>query len=191
MSDHAVITLDTPNYRVRTLTPDDANESWTKWLLEPTAIQMLNARRQTMSVEALRAIIKGFDSKARYLFGIFDKASGELVGIRAVYVDLKKKEWVDNVLIGPVEARRKGAHTESTDAVGHYFFEEVGLAVVRCTVVADNKPTLAIVRRLGLIHEQTTYRASKSGAGVVELLHFRLNRETWRQNQRERALRSA
>ena len=184
MSEGAPVFLDTPNYRVRTLTTDDASDRWTTWLLDPAAVQMLNARPQTMTVEALRGIIKDFNSKTRYFFGVFDKASGELIGIRAIYVDLKQREFVDNALIGPAEARGKGGYWESTVALFHYFFEELDLVRLRCTILADNEPMLKIVRRNGGVHEQSTYRPAKRGGHIVEVCHFRLDRETWRQGQR-------
>jgi RimJ/RimL family protein N-acetyltransferase len=186
----SAVTLHTSNYIVRTLTPDDANEQWTQWLLDPTAIQMLNAKPQQLTLDALRGIIRSFDSKTRYLLGIFDTETGELVGIRAHYVNLKEKEWIDNVLIGP-NGRRKNAQTESRQAAYRYFFENLGLVRVRCAIVAENKLTIALALREGFILEQTTMRASRSGGGVVELLHFRLNRETWRRNEAGRLARSA
>lgn len=190
MTEGVPVFLDTPNYIVRTLTSDDANEQWTQWLLDPTAIQMLNAKPQQLTIEALRGIIRSFDSKTRYLLGVFDKATGEMVGLRAHYVDLKEKEWIDNVLIGP-NGRRKNAQTESRQAAYRYFFEDLGLVRVRCAIVSDNKLTIELALREGFIHEQTTVRASRSGGGIVELLHFRLNRETWRRNEAQRFARSA
>lgn len=187
MSDARTITLDTPNYRVRTLRPDDACESWTRWLLDPTATRMLNAAPRALTIDEIRGYIARFDSQTRFLFGIFDKETDALVGVRSVYVDRKRRDFVDNILIGEVGARGKSARRESSDAMWRYLFEDLDLVCARCTVLAENEHMLAVVKQRGFVHEHTSYRPSATEQRQVELRHFRLDRETWRQKQKEQS----
>jgi len=187
MSDAPPITLDTPNYRLRTLRPDDACESWTRWLLDPDAARNLNTTPRVMSIEQIRAYIARFDSRTNFLFGIFDKETDALVGIRSVYVDRERRSFVDNILIGEVSARGKSARRESSDAMWRYLFEDLDLTCCRCAILAENEHMLAVVKQRGFVHEHTSHRPSATGTGQLELRHFRLDRDTWRQKQKEQA----
>lgn len=181
-----LIRLETPNHIIRTVERADANESWTKWTLDPVAARQLNSRPAEMSMEQLHAYIARFNRVTSHLLGIFEKETGRLVGIRSIYVNFATKEFFDNILIGEVDARGKRARTESTDAILPFFFEELGLESSLCTILADNTHMLEIVARKGWVQERSEMKPSAAG-GMIEVRLFRLTRETWRRKMRERA----
>ncbi|MBL9096065.1 MAG: GNAT family N-acetyltransferase [Alphaproteobacteria bacterium] len=174
------ITLDTPNYVLRTLSERDVSEMWTHWLADAETARLLNAKPRAFSLDELRAYVASFDSKTRFLFGIFDKQTSALVGLRSIYVDTGRREFLDNVLIGPLEARGKQARHESSSAVWRYFFETRDLVRARGTILAENKHMLAVATRRGWVHERTSHVPSATGAGLVEVHHVVLDRDTWR-----------
>jgi RimJ/RimL family protein N-acetyltransferase len=182
-----IIRLETPHHIVRTVELTDATERWCKWLLDPEAGRVLNMAPTEMSMDQLRAYIARFDRSTSHLLGIFDKQSGLLVGIRSLYIDYDTKEFLDNILIGEPDERGKFARSESTDAILPYFFEELGLESSRCTILGHNAQMLDIVVRKGWVHERTDAKPSSTGGPPVEVRHYRLTRESWRQKMRERA----
>lgn len=179
------INLETPHYIVRTLEAAEATDNWRNWLTDPQAASMLNARPERLSADAARDHIAKFDRVNAHLLGIFEKAGGTLIGIRAVYIDHKHSEFLVNVLIGESEARNKGARAETRSVMYRYFFEEMGLATARCTALAANTPIMKVMAHNGWVHEHTDHKASATGHGTVEIRHFRLPRDVWRKKTAE------
>lgn len=184
------IVLETPNHIIRSVERGDASESWCKWTADPVAARTLNARPTALTMDQLRTYIDRFDRSTGHLLGIFEKDTGRLVGIRSIYVDFARKEFYDNILIGEPDARGKRARTESTDAVLPYFFEEMGLESSVCSILADNAHMLALVERKGWTRERTETKPRADGSGMIDVMVFRLTRETWRRKMRERAERA-
>lgn len=185
------IVLETPNHVIRTIERGDASENWCKWTADPAAARTLNMSPRELTMDQLRAYIDRFDRSTSHLLGIFEKETGRLVGIRSIYVNVDAKEFYDNILVGETDARGKRARTESTDAVLPYFFEDMGLKSSVCSILADNAHMLEIVARKGWVHERTETKPRAIGAGVVEVMMFRLTREAWRRHMRERAARAS
>jgi RimJ/RimL family protein N-acetyltransferase len=174
------IHVEMPNYIIRTVERADATGRWCNWLLDPAAIQQLNTKPKLLSLPELEAYIARFDGVSSHLIGIFEKTTGRIVGMRSIYVDHAKREFLDNILIGEPDARGKTARSESTEAVLPIFFEEMDLLASRCSIMADNAHMLALVARKGWALERIERKAAASGSGTRELHHFRLTRETWR-----------
>lgn len=190
MSTPAKISLETPHYILRTIGPDDASDAWGQWLTNTATARMLNAPPRAAAVNDIREYIATFDGHNRHLLGIFQKDGGALVGIRALYIDWAKREFVVNVLVGEVAARGKGAREETSEATYRYFFDVVGLNAATCTVLGHNAPILKVMNENGWQLTGTTYRADTGGGAPVEVRSFRLTRETWARKAGEKAGRS-
>lgn len=174
------IALETTDYVLRTLEIGDASETWRDWLADPETARMLNAQPAQMNVETVRNYIASFDRVRAHLLGIFEKTTGRLIGIRAVYVDRQRSEFLVNVLIGDRGARGKGARAQSRAAVYRYFFEDLDLDTARATVVADNAIVLAGMSKRGWIADGADLKTQATGHGNVEIRKFRLPRDVWR-----------
>ncbi|MEQ1867680.1 MAG: GNAT family protein, partial [Micropepsaceae bacterium] len=175
------IRLETPNYLLRTLEPSDATASWGDWLTDPAAAQNLNARPVHMTIADIRAYVDKFDRATSHLLGIFAKETNALIGIRSIHIDWQRREFLVNVLVGESEARNKGARGETRTVMYRYFFEELGLDAARCSVLSTNAPMLDVMKRNGWLHEHISRKPEANGQGDVELHHFRLTRDAWRQ----------
>jgi RimJ/RimL family protein N-acetyltransferase len=180
------IKLETPNYVVRTLEPEEATEPWQDWLNDPATMRNLNAPPTTMSRDQIKEYIESHDRVTGHLLGIFAKETGQLVGIRAIYIDPECNEFLVNILIGERDARGKGARSETRTVIYRFFFEELGLDSARCSVVASNDAILRVMDRQGWVREHTSLKPAASGEGFVELHHFRLTRAVWRRTESER-----
>jgi RimJ/RimL family protein N-acetyltransferase len=174
------IALETRDYIIRTLEKGDASETWRDWLADPETARMLNTKPVEMDVETVRNYIASFDRVRAHLLGIFEKANGRLVGIRAVYVDHKRREFLVNVLVGDKAARNKGARAQSRAAVYRHFFEAFDLEIARATVVAENKAVLDGMSKRGWIDSGPELKAKAMGSGNVEIHKFHLPRDVWR-----------
>ncbi len=174
------IALETADYIVRTLETGDASEAFREWLADPDTARMLNAPTRHLSAEAVRDYIASFDRVKAHLLGIFEKATGRLVGIRAVYINWPQREFLVNVLIGEKDARNKGARTQSRTAVYRHFFETLDLDLARATVLADNAAVLGGMSKRGWIEDGRDARPQAEGTGFVEVVRFRLPRDVWR-----------
>lgn len=181
------IRLETPTYVVRTLQPGDAARDWNDWLTDPQTLRNLNARATTMTEKDLQAYIARFDRTTSHILGIFKKDTDRLIGVRSVYINPARKEFLMNVLIGERGARNQGARSETRDVIYRFFFEEFDLHAARCTVVSTNEAVLRVLARNGWVHEHTDKKSAVTGQGFVELLSFRLTREVWQQKEAEKS----
>lgn len=185
MATQPAISFETANYVVRTLTVDDATERWAQWMLDTEAARMLNVAPSAMTMDQLRAYIARFDGDTKLLFGVFDKASGQLLSIRAFYVDPVKKAFLDNALVGEADARGRAVQRESTYVLQRYFFNTRGMESCHAAINAHNRFADFLLGR-GWVRERTEMRPSVTGDGTVETLYICLTREAWR--KREAAL---
>src|SRR5690242_13531654 len=92
------IHLETARFIHRTIDSGDATEDWGSWLLEPSTLKALNATPIELDVAMIRSYIATFDRKKSHLLGIFEKDSGQLIGIRAIYIDWHHREFMVNIL---------------------------------------------------------------------------------------------
>lgn len=178
---------ETPNFVIRTLDVADACENWCEWLMDPQVQLNLNAAPRRMTLAEIRTYVASFDRESAHIMGIFEKASGLLVGIRSTYVDRERREFLLNTLIGESSARGRGAQRETRFPAINFVFENLDLDVGRATVVGANAYMLRALPETGWVHERTSSKPNATGDGFVELHHFRLTREVWRATAAARA----
>lgn len=174
------MSAETAHFVLRTLQVADATESWCAWLMDARAQENLNAPPRHFSIDELRAYIATFDGVCSHIVGIFEKQSGQLVGVRNAYVDYVRSQAVLNTLVGEVSARNKGAQHESRYAMHNFVFEDLGIQTLRATVVSTNKYMLDLLAGTGWEFDRKSLKPRASGEGTIELHHFHLTREAWR-----------
>ena len=182
------IRLETPHYLLRSIDSADATESWGNWLLEPSTLKALNAAPLKLDAAMIRSYIATFDRKKSHLLGIFEKGLGQLVGIRAIYIDWPHREFMVNVLVGEIGARGKGARTETRDAIYHYMFEDLGLEIARVSILASNTPVIKLVEDVGWTLVHSTHKASAAGGERSEVREYQLTRDQNRRHERRRGI---
>lgn len=174
------IRLECANYLLRTMEPADALVDWGDWLANPTTARLLNATPHVMNEAARRAYIEKFRASPHHLLGIWEKASGALIGFWQVQVDEARKEFLLNVLIGVEEARSKGAQDDTCDLIYEHFFDRLGMVAVRCSALERNERMIDHLLRRRWTHIGTDEKASASGPRPVVIHLFRLSRDDWR-----------
>lgn len=176
------VRFETDRYVVRSVVSDDASEGWTQWARDAEAAHWLNAPQREVTRAELLQYISTFDNRSRFLIGVFEKASGRLIGFHAVYVDWARRAYLINALIGESEARHKGARSETRLPIHRYFMEDMGLDCSICTIV-EGHPSLALMESWGWVVEGRSEKPSASGGAPVGILHMRLTKQAWRRAQ--------
>ncbi len=174
------MSAETAHFKLRTLHVADADESWCEWMMDARAQANLNAAPRRFSIHELRAYIASFDRINSHIVGIFEKQSGQIVGIRNAYVDYVRSQAVLNTLVGDVNARNKGAQHESRYAMHNFVFEDLGIQTLRAAVVSTNKYMLRLLVSTGWEFDRKSLKPQAGGNGTIELHQFHLTREAWR-----------
>jgi len=124
--------------------------------------------------DEIRTYIASFDGHDRHLLGIFQKDGGELIGIRALYIDRARKEFVVK-RAGRRDAGRAARGARERDARGDVspLLHGVGDGRrARCSVLAHNAPILKVMANGGWTQIGTSYKAATDGGEPLELREF-------------------
>jgi len=174
------LSVETPHFFFRTLEESDASESMCAWLFDSISRTNLNASFRRLTMDEVRAHIGKFDRVNKHIFGMFEKETGKLVGIREAYIDRRRGEALLNTLVGETGDRGKGAQRESRYPMYQFLLEDGDVKSLVANVVADNAYMLTNLKNTGWAHEGTSFKPRANGQGFVELHHFRLTRGEWR-----------
>jgi RimJ/RimL family protein N-acetyltransferase len=174
--------LDCGQYVLRTITVDDATDRWARWMADPEASYMLNAPPTAMTKSDIVAYIKSFDQRTHILIGIFEKATGLLLGFLRNDVDFATGRFLVSMIIGEPEYRHSGVTNAVTVPFRDYFFETLGLQVMMATALAHNRPIIHYLYSTGWTLDRTMERNVKSNSDdrMFDLCFFSQTREAWR-----------
>jgi RimJ/RimL family protein N-acetyltransferase len=178
--------IDCGLYVLRTITVEDATERWAGWMADAEASYMLNA--PPMPKSDIIAYIKSFDQRTRILIGIFEKASGLLLGFLRNDVDFAPGRFLVSMIIGEPEYRNSGVAMAVTIPSRDYFFEPLGMNVMMATALAHNRPIIHYLYHTGWTLDRTIERHVKSNLDdqMFDLCFFSQTREAWREWKRAR-----
>lgn len=174
------ILIETPNYIVRTVRPDDDMGNWCEWMDEPATAQMLNAVPRKLTPDDFQRYVQAFDRVNHHLLGVFRRSDKLLVGLWAVYVDWPTSEFLLNVIIGEVPERKTHVRHETAWRVNRYFFETLGLRFQRANTLSTNIPAIrSLEERLWTLSSRGKADAA-GGRGHVELLQYTRSYDVWK-----------
>jgi RimJ/RimL family protein N-acetyltransferase len=176
------VRLDCGDYILRTITAEDATDRWAQWMDDPEASEMLNAPRKAMTRSDLVAYIKGFDQRTKILIGIFEKASGLLLGFLRNDVDFATGQFLVAMIIGEPEYRHSGVTNAVTIPFRDYFFETLGMKAMLATALAHNRPIIHYLYSTGWTLDRTIERHIKSNLDdrMFDLCFFSQTADAWR-----------
>jgi RimJ/RimL family protein N-acetyltransferase len=180
--------LDCGQYVLRTITTEDATDRWAHWMEDSEATEMLNAPPRTMTRSDLVAYIKGFDQRTRILIGIFEKASGLLLGFLRNDVNFETGQFLVSMIIGEPDYRNSGVTNAVTVPFRDYFFETLGMKVMLATALSHNRPIIHYLYSTGWTLDRTAARSVKSTTDerMFDLCFFSQTREAWREWKKAR-----
>ncbi len=175
------IYLETPNLYVRTMTVDDASDSWAAWFDQAEVRAGLNLGNGRKSKADMVAYVRTFDQTSNILLGIFDRSNDLLVGILTVQVDWRIGRYLANTVVGDAAYRHRGVMLEITPPFRDYFFETLGLKVMTATALATNKPIIGYLKKTGWTLNQTLKNHTRSATDgtAVDLHLYSITRDAW------------
>lgn len=174
------ISIDTPNYILRTLEEGDDMGGWCSWMDEPETARMLNMVPRKLTPDDFRRYVQAFDRVNHHLLGVFRRTDNVLVGIWSVYVDWEHSEFLLNVIIGEVKERKTHVRHETAWRLNRYFFETLGLKFQRANTLSTNIPAIRALEEKSWTLSSRGRAASADGQGQVELLHFTRSYAVWK-----------
>lgn len=174
-----MLKLESEHFNLRSLEPDDAQLDWGQWLADPATAAALNSVPRNLSVGERRQFISHIDNKSSYLLGIFEKLSGRLVGMWAIYVDLAEREYLLNVLVWPGDGRNQGALTETREPIYRHFFNELGMNAARINVMANNTYVLGRLKKQPWTLEHKSQMQQPGSVEPTEVCHLRMSKQAW------------
>ena len=174
-----MLELETDHFRLRSLVPADADRDWGDWLADPATAAAVNAVPRSLNVDERRQYIAGMDNKTSFILGIFEKSSGDMIGIWTIYVDHEAREYLLNVLVGPGDGRNQGGLTESREPIYRHFFNDGGMEAARITVMASNTYVLGRLKKQPWTIEHRSQTKLAGTSEQVELCHLRMTKQAW------------
>lgn len=181
MREPLFITLDAPNYIVRTLDENDDMADWCSWIDDANTARMLNIQPRQLTANDFKAYVRGFDRIEHHALGIFRKGDQRLVGIWAVYVDWERSEFLLNVIVGDIPERKTFVRHETAWRLNRYFFEELDLKFQRANALATNVPAVRSLEEKNWTLSSRGFALGADGSPQVEILHYTRSRDVWRQ----------
>ena len=174
------ITIDTPNYVVRSLEETDDMGDWGDWLSDANTARMLNVAPKKLNADDFKKYVRSFDRISNHLLGIFRREGGALVGLFSNYIDWERSEFLINLIVGDVPERKTHVRHETSWRVNRYFFEQLDLKFQFATTLASNVPAIRALEERLWTQSGRSSKPSADGSGTVELLHYTRSRDVWK-----------
>lgn len=172
------VVLETENFRLRTLTPEDASERYVGWLNDPEVNRYIEARHGTQTRETLRRYIERHDNVTSFVFGVFAN-EGQHIGNYSLVVEPEHERGTLGVLIGAREFWGRGVVLETRAPVLDFAFRPLGLFKVCGGCYANNMPAIYNYRRQGWKPDGIRKNHAVCDGEWVDVVHFAMFRDDW------------
>lgn len=183
-----LLDFDTPDFVLRSLVRGDESESWGAWLANPAAAAMVNAVPRTRTLAELRTYIDAFDRINRHLFGIFDKTTGRLIGIRTVEIDRSRRAFAVHMMVGARTDWGRGSMDQTTQVLNDWAYETCDLLWSEASVLDINRKMVRYLCSSGWsIVRKDLARGAMDGR-LIELVALHRHRDVWRLDPRSCAM---
>jgi RimJ/RimL family protein N-acetyltransferase len=178
--------IDSRDYLIRTLAPEDASACWAAWMADPEVAYMLNVKPRSMTRREIADYITTFDQRSDLLWGVFDKQTGRHIGFFTVNADFAHSQGLVNLLIGEKEFRNHGVLSAIRRQFAGYFFETLGLKTMMATALARNEIIINTLLKGGwkIDRRLANHVAAHADGARLDLCLMSLSRETWRARNR-------
>jgi len=136
-NDHqGAVSIETNDYVVRSLSPNDVTEQFLSWFNEPNMLSGLNLENLNFTIERLRSFIATFDNHRNYFLGIF--YNDEIVGFYTIDVNLVHRTGSITTGIGNNKFLGKNTLRLTIDAVLDYFYAHRNIEKFTARILSKN-----------------------------------------------------
>jgi RimJ/RimL family protein N-acetyltransferase len=177
----APFTIETANFVIRFLRPEDATERWAAWFASAYVREALNMDDRPRTKADMQVYIASFDQSNRLLLGVFDKTNNLLVCIGSAKIDWNIGNYLINTVVGEEAYRNAGVMSELTPPFRDYFFDALGLKTSTASALGTNTVIRKFLENTGWSLAQVLKNHTKSlkDGSMIDLYLYKLTREAW------------
>jgi len=174
--------LETEKYKLRSLTPDDADEEYTSWWNDAEVQRGFNNKPRDWDIPDAVKHIKNFNNITLFHLGIYPKDTSKLIGFITISVAKKHKMAITNVALGDKSYWGKDVIIEVRSKVVDFMFETLGIEKAESEILGRNFSSIFNNKVLGYTVEGILRKhISFVDGGRADKYLFGLTREDWQQ----------
>ncbi len=181
------LVFETANFRLRSLTADDATETYIGWWNDAEIQEGLGTAPRNWGRQQAVQHINRFNNRARFHLGIFPKGEDIPIGFLAIFLehyDLART----NIVIGNKDYWGRGVPLEVRGRALEVLFEHFKVAKVYGRLHARNYASIFNYKAQGFTCEAILRQHEVGPDGERrDMLMFGLLREEWRETQAKQA----
>lgn len=136
------VRIETPRFVMRSLTPGDVTQKWADWASDPEVMKGVNPVPTTVTQDALRGQIGGYNNRMNFILGIYDKENGEHIGVYRVESHVVNMIATTNVVIGDKAYWGQKVVLETRAALIDFLFDKVKAEKIDGRPFARNFPAI-------------------------------------------------
>ena len=178
--------LETERFILRSLTPADADETYTSWWNDAELQRGFNSKPRNWDTSQAARHLRQFNNDNRFHLGIFCKETGKLIGFIAMFPKYRQKLAKTNVLIGDQSYWGKGVPREVRRHMLDFLFDTLGMEKVEGEIFGRNLPSIFNYQALGFKAEGVRRSHVRSvDGGRADVYQFGLLKEEWQAFKKE------
>lgn len=153
------VVIETPRFKLRTLTIEDATEKYSRWFEDPVVNEHIVGAKSAHDINSLRGYIAQKTAQANVLFlGIFSGVSGTHIGnLKFEPIDFDARHAVLGIMVGDPHWRGRGVATEVIDAAGKWLNKMFGISELALGVAKNNVAALKAYQKSGFVLDHRNY----------------------------------
>lgn len=172
----------TERFQIRSLTPQDANDTYLSWWNDAEVQAGLNMpARGWTRVQAVKHISK-FDNRHSFHLGIFtENLKRELIGFFTIFHNPRTNTALTNVVIGDKNYWGEGVVLEVRGHLLYFIFEKLGAVKVKGEISGRNLPSIFNYQAQGFKSEGVlrSELPHYDKSSRIDKYLFGLQREDW------------
>lgn len=168
--------LETTNYYLRTLSVEDVDGNYQRWLNDQEVVQHNSHGRFPQTPDTLRSYVTSSSLTTNQLIlAVIDKETGLHIG----NISLQQINWVDRnaeiaFLLGEKEFWGKGVMFEAGQKLIAHAFQTLNLHRIHCGTSSENKGMQQLAIKLGMTQEGVRKEAIFNNGKYIDILEFGL-----------------
>ena len=174
------IEIKTERFRLRTLKPADANETYVSWWNDAELQRGFNMPARNWTLGRARQHIARFDQAQKCHLGIYTKGDSALIGFFTILREPENEIATTNICIGKRDLQGGQAALEVKRAMIDFMFREMGVRKVEGRVIGRNLASFAVYHGLKFNPEGVLRKHVRGlEGGRADVYLFGMLRDEW------------
>lgn len=178
------LSLETERFILRSLTADDATDTYVSWWNDAEVQKGLNFPPRGWDRQRAIQHINQFDNRTGFHLGIFCKDTGRIIGFFAAFPNPNTKVARTNIVIGEKDYWGKRVVQEVRGRMLSFLFETLAMEKVKGEIHGRNYASIFNYKAMGFTHEGVLRNeVPQFDGGRADIYLFGLLREEWEKQQ--------